>query len=190
MRMSSRALLSLCKVQHGERQARVMMSPSPVNKLGLTLWGPWRKGNGIEWECAVAMLQDNIHGRWEAIVMVGEGGGKLHKTFVRWRADDPGHWHIREIEAKSYSSGDIKARQQPHFHWWPKQKHKNNTRVISSCLFFHKMQNRNVKETKSNNSMSPSVIPDYIFFDRISLKASPSLCFWKGQSLLWIFIPF
>lgn len=59
-----------------ERQARVMMSPSPANKLGLTLWGPWRKGKGMEWECAVAMLRDNIHRRWEAVVMLGEGGGQ------------------------------------------------------------------------------------------------------------------
>lgn len=59
-----------------ERQARVMMSPSPANKLGLTLWGPWRKGKGMEWECAVAMLRDNIHRRWEAMVMLGEGGGQ------------------------------------------------------------------------------------------------------------------
>lgn len=59
-----------------ERKARVMMSPSPANKLGLTLWGPWRKGKGMEWECAVAMLRDNIHRRWEAVVMLGEGGGQ------------------------------------------------------------------------------------------------------------------
>lgn len=76
MRMSSKALLSLCRAQLGGRQARAMMSPSPANKLWLTLWGPWRKGNGMEWECAVVMLQDDIHRRWEAMVMLGEGGGK------------------------------------------------------------------------------------------------------------------
>lgn len=73
MWMSSRTLLSLCR-ERLARQVRVMMSPSLANKLGLTLWGPWRKGKGIEWECAVAMLQDNIHGRWEAMVMLGEVG--------------------------------------------------------------------------------------------------------------------
>lgn len=76
MRMSSRALLSLCRVQLRERQARAMMSPSLANKLWLTLWGPWRKGNGMEWECAVIMLQDSSHRRWEAMAMWGEGGGK------------------------------------------------------------------------------------------------------------------
>lgn len=76
MWMSSRALLSLCRVWLGERQGRVMMSPSLANKLRLTLWGPWRKGEEMEWEFAVAMLQDNIHGRWEAMVMLGEGSGK------------------------------------------------------------------------------------------------------------------
>lgn len=64
---------SKCREQLGERQAGAMMSPSLANKLGLTLWGPWRKGKGIEWECAVATLQDYIHGRWVTVV---SGGGR------------------------------------------------------------------------------------------------------------------
>lgn len=72
MWMRSGAPPSKCREQLGERQAGAMMSPSLANKLGLTLWGPWRKGKGIEWECAVATLQDYIHGRWGTMV---SGGG-------------------------------------------------------------------------------------------------------------------
>lgn len=75
MRMSSRAPLSPCRPRLAERQARAMMSPSLANKLWLTLWGPWRKGNGMEWECAAVMLRESIHGRWEAAAVLGEAGG-------------------------------------------------------------------------------------------------------------------
>lgn len=76
MWMSSRALLSSCRPWYGDRQARAMMSTSLANKLWLTLWGPWRKGNGMEWECAVVMLQDSTHRRCEAMVMLAERGGE------------------------------------------------------------------------------------------------------------------
>lgn len=95
MWMSSRAPLTAC-MQSGARTKRergsagAMMSPSPANKLGLTLWGPWRKGEGMEWECGVATLQNDIHGRWEAAVMLGEGRrGSFMNPWWGWRAADP-----------------------------------------------------------------------------------------------------
>lgn len=119
MWMSSRALLSLCRVQLGERQTRAMMSPPLANKLGLTLWGPWRKGKGIEWECAVAMLQDNIHGRWEAMVMLGEGGGEASWNLRKGEGQMTPTTGIAVKEEKSYSNSNVKLTWHPQFHQWP-----------------------------------------------------------------------
>lgn len=177
----------LCRVELGERQARAMMSPSLANKLGLTLWGPWRKGKGMEWECAVAVLQDNIHGRWEAMVMLGEAGGGAS-------------WNLCKGEGQMTPATGIAVKEDqdliqtaasnwvdtPIFTSDPREK--NNT-FVGPCLvssrWLFSMQNR-----RKWKEVGVVIFLEKIFFflDSISLKAVPSFFLIKGQSLIWIFI--
>lgn len=125
MRMSRRAPLSPCRPRLAERQARAMMSPSLANKLWLTLWGPWRKGNGMEWECAAVMLRESIHGRWEAAAVLGEAGGDASRR-EPFREGE-GHTTAaatagEEEEESPYSYGNINLRRSFHFYQWPARK--------------------------------------------------------------------
>ena len=138
-----------------ERQARVMMSPSPANKLGLTLWGPWRKGKGMEWECAVAMLRDNIHRRWEAVVMLGEGGGQAPWNLCEgWRAEDP-EPPASPAKDQRFQTAMSAWHDTPGFFTDPRGKTTFQAlRFVSSwCLF--QMQNRAVTMKTSQRACRP-----------------------------------
>lgn len=103
MRMSSRALMYLMhswawwKEGHGDDESPL------VNKSWLTLWGPWRKGNGMRIFRCYAVG----HRRWEVMVM----WGRWHifmKPRLGWSSDDCSHRHHRKRCVSPFSNDKMK----------------------------------------------------------------------------------